>query len=337
MRQFVCMKTLHAKSPCCKAKAYRFGGRRRQCGRCKRTWSIRPKKRGRKTIRVQPSIQNVAFPSQESLRHKATRLNKSRELIRRRHSKNIELLFKKLPKPKAPPGNLIAIIDGLAVNFKKERFTLYTILLRSIKDSKAVIMEPLLLSGNEKISSWDKAFQTLPKSVRRRIKAVVSDGITGIENYGKQQGWVVQRCHFHLIKMIQTLRGKSWRTIKDKELREDIYQKTRQLISTPDEKEARELYKYLNDVTHSVICPKWLGLRVRGGLKHWTLFRSYRLFPELKLPTTTNSAESVYRSISDITRQTRGFRNPKSFKKWIKLKIRSMREIRCNGYNYQQN
>ncbi len=39
------------KSECCNAKIIRFGGRRRQCVACDKTWSIRPARRGPKPRR----------------------------------------------------------------------------------------------------------------------------------------------------------------------------------------------------------------------------------------------------------------------------------------------
>ncbi|MAG44518.1 hypothetical protein CL633_01380 [bacterium] len=331
------MKTIHAKSPCCGVKIYRFGNRRRQCPGCKKTWSIRQKKRGRKQIRVHPVLEKIAFASQESLRHKAKRLKKSRELIRRRHARSIDNLLKKIPKPVPPKGNLIAIIDGLSTRFKKREYTVYLILLRSIKSNKAIAMEPVFLEGHERISDWETAFNRLPLLAKKRLKAIVSDGVTGIEAYGRRQNILIQRCHFHLIKRLQTLRGKSWSTIKNKGIRENLYQKVRLLLSIHDEKKAQKIYIALKNMTSKPECPKWMGLRIRGGLRHWELFRTYRKYPELNLPTTTNSVESVWRIVSDTIRQTRSFRNTKSFEKWIKLRIRTLNSITCNGNNYQQN
>src|SRR5262245_25651402 len=47
------MKSVHAKSPCCGARVRRFGPRRRQCVICGRTWTVRPRKRGRPRHRME--------------------------------------------------------------------------------------------------------------------------------------------------------------------------------------------------------------------------------------------------------------------------------------------
>lgn len=331
------MKTVHAKSPCCKAKVHHIGGKRRRCSICKKTWIVRQKKRGRKAIRVHASINKMAFASSESLRHKAERLNKGREIIRRRHAKNLDILLRKLSLPKAPSGKLIAVIDGLSIGFKKKEYTLYLILLRSVKSKHAIVMEPFFFTGHESIVGWNYAFKQLPLSVHNRICAVVSDGITGVEQYAERNNWIAQRCHFHLIAMLQSLRGQNWSTIKNKKFREKIYQTIRQIISTPDEYEAIRLLNDIREMASNQKCPKWFGRRVRGFIRKWYLFRSYRKYPELNLPITTNSAETTCRLIAETISRTRGFRNPEIFKKWAIVQVRTMKPIKCNGHNFTQN
>jgi hypothetical protein len=314
---------------------YRVGNRRRQCSICRKTWSIRKKKRGRKVIRVHPSIDAIAFSHQESLRHKAKRLNKSREIVRRRHAKNIDALLRKTAKPKAPPGKLIAIVDAIAFSFKRRSFTFYNILLRSTSRKNAVVMEPVLLEGCETITGWKKAFDQLDDETHGRIIVVVSDGLTGMKNYALQQGWIYQRCHFHLLKTLQTLRGKRWRNVPQKEVREEVYQLVRKLLEVPSEDESYQIYLNLKEL--SKFCPTWFGLRLRGCLRQWKSFRSYRMYPKLHIPTTTNSVECINRLIRDTSHRTRGFRNPESLNRWVVLQVRTMPQIKCNGHNYQQN
>jgi len=329
------MKTLHAKSPCCRGKVYRFGNRRRQCAICKKTWRIRKKKVGRKQIRVHPSIELTVLERRESLRHKAKRCNKDRELIRRRHERNLDILLRKLPKPVVPRGSLIAVIDGLAIRLNKQRFTLYQILLRSVKGTRAIPMEPVILSGWERIDQWDYTFRSLPTLAQKRIQAVVSDGLTGVEALAREKGWVMQRCHFHLLAKLQSLRGKRWSTVSYKVLREKIYQNVKRTMETPDRKEAEKLLWETKRLIKRPECPKWVRLKVSGFVKKSYAFRAYRDYPRLNLPTTTNSAECVFNRLTETIRLTRGFSSSQSFEKWIKVQIRNMKSIKCNGNNYQ--
>ncbi len=330
------MNKLHAKSPCCKAKVYHFGQRRRQCSVCKKTWRIRVKKRGRKTIRIHPDIKLTVIRRKESLRHKAERLGKNRERIRRKHARNLEMLLKRLPKPEPPSGELIVIIDGWALYFKKKRHILYMVLLRPINSNQAVVMEPILLPGHEKKGSWEYVLKKLPLSVRKRIKAIVLDGITGVECLAQNWGWVVQRCHFHQISMLQTLRGRRWSTVKNKELREQIYQNVIQILNVESESKSGTLIEETKFLLKEPECPKWLKLRVGGFLRRVDFFRSYRRYPQLNLPSTTNSAECVNQMITETMRLARGFSTPESFEKWIKVQIRAMKPIKCNGKIFNQ-
>jgi hypothetical protein len=326
------MMKLHKKvSNCCHAKIIKYGSKRRQCTHCKRTWSIYPKKRGRKLIRVNSSNIATNLSSQESLRHKAQRLNKNRELIRRRHIRKIEQLLKTIPLSDPPDGKLISIVDGMHLCVNKIHYTLYVILLKSINSDEAVIMEPYLLKGCESIIGWRKVFYELSEDTRNRIYAVVSDGITGMNSLCKENKWVLQRCHFHFLKTLQSLRGKRWSTVVNRDMREDIYQSAKLLLTEKDEQKVKEIYVYLQKITRLDSCPKWIGRRVRGALRQWQDFRSYLKYSELNLPITSNSAESVMRLLADVKKQNRGFNNPQSFEKWAKTQLRIKKVIKCNG------
>lgn len=325
------MLRVHAKSSCCKAKIYHFGKRRRQCSRCKRTWRVHLKRRGRKRVRVHPLTSGLAFSSAESLRHRAKRLRKGRELVRRRHARRLELLLKKLPEPRVPSGRLIAVIDGYLVFFKGQPYTLYLTLLRSVKGNTAVVAEPTFLPGYETIGGWRVVFSSLPGGTQKRICAVVSDGVIGVKEYARQRGWIYQRCHFHLLKTLYPLLGKRWRRVKGKMLRQNVYQKIYKILTTPSQQEADTLFQEVTLLTHSANCPPWFGLRARGMLKGYHSFRSYLKYPELSLPTTVNAAESVFSVISETIRRTRNFRNPQAFEKWVRIRIRLMKPIKCNG------
>lgn len=236
------MKKIHSKSPCCNAVVYRFGLRRRQCKACKRTWRIRKKKRGRKVLRIHPNPHATVILKRQSIANRANSSSSSYGQIRLRHKRNLEQILKHVPPPSIPDGELIAIIDGWHFYLKGEKHIVYLILLRSVADNIAVITEPLVFPGQEKVGQWKQAFDEIPIETRKRIKAVVSDGVTGIENFAVRQGWVMQRCHFHLIATLQKLRGKRPSTT-NKTLREEIYQMVRLILITTDNNETQKIIK----------------------------------------------------------------------------------------------
>jgi len=288
------------------------------------------KKTGRKKIRVHPNLEKTVIKCRESLRHQAEKKNKGRETIRRRHQSNLDSLLKKLPISQAPDGDLIAIIDGWHVRFKKQKYIVYLILLRPVNGNRATIMEPIFLQGYEVKSKWEYVFNQLDPSVRKRIKAVVLDGITGVECFAHDYGWIVQRCHFHVIAMLNTLKGQTWKKINNKELREKIYQNCLIILNVEDKKTAKVLAEETKVLLKNPDCPQMLKRRAQGFLRRVEYFRAYRNYPTLRLPTTTNSAECVWQKVTEMVRLTRGFSTPQSFEKWIKIQIRSTKSIQCN-------
>ena len=131
--------------------------------------------------------------------------------------------------------------------------------------------------------------------------------------------------------MLQTLRGARWSTVKQKGLRESIYQNVLTMLQTPDENKAQQLYKETKIHLRRSDCPRWIKTRVGGFVRRLDYFRSYRKYPELNLPTTTNSAECVFQSVTETFRLARGFRSVKSFELWLKVQIRTMKKVKCNG------
>ena len=133
------MKTKYTKSSCCLTKIYRFGKKRRQCSCCKRTWTIRPKRRGRPIIRISPNVLNQIFLEKYTLLHLAKRrpgvgIYNLRHRFRRELSR-----FIALPSPqKIPHGELTLLADGLWFNFHNKPWVLYLTALKSSSNKTAV-------------------------------------------------------------------------------------------------------------------------------------------------------------------------------------------------------
>lgn len=329
------MNKIHSKSPCCNAVVYRFGSRRRQCRACKKTWRIRKKKRGRKPLRIQPNPHATVILKRQSIANRARKSCLSFGQIRLRHERNLQQILKHASPPTIPVGELIAIIDGWHFYLKGQKHVIYLILLRSVTDNLAVITEPVIFSGQERVGQWKQAFERIPTETRKRIKAVISDGITGIEKFAVEQCWVIQRCHFHLIATLQKLRGKCPNTT-NRTLREEIYQTVLAILIVADNTEARKLLDDLRQLLDKPDCPYWFRRRVRGFFEQVEHFRSYLNHPELNLPITSNSAECVFQSVTEMFRLTRGFRSLKSFELWLRVQLRLKGTVKCNGKNFNQ-
>lgn len=326
------MKTIHLKSECCRASVRRFGARRRQCVLCRKTWRTRKKKRGRKRIRVHPNVNQTVIERGESLRHKAKRTKRGRELLRRRHERNMEILRKRLPLPRAPKGKLIAVVDAKATRAEGRRHTVYLILLRNVKGKQAVVMEPLIRKGHEDEKGWREALASLQENDRKRITTLVSDGFRSMKTMARENGWQHQRCHFHLLKMLYSLLGR-WRgrVVKNRKLREKMYRMVKDILVEKNKQKADKLATKLKDLSIRPDCPKWFGLRIRGFLREVEDFRTYLNHPKLRLPCTTNAAESVVALLSESIHRTRGWNTRKSLELWITVRVRSLKKICCNG------
>ncbi len=330
------METLHEKSPCCRVQVHHIGGRRRQCARCKRTWSAWEKRRGRKPLRGDAQRTLRMLLGGTSLRQDAARRGISREWVRRRHAAGLSLLLRRLPPPAVPPGELLAIINGLWFTFQGQEYTLYLLLLRPVRGRQAVLQDPLLVPGHESPRRWRGIFASLPAQTQQRIVALVSDGLTGIECLAAEHGWVLQRCHFHLLAQLQHFRGRRNRQIAAHPLREEVYQTVRRILAIRSERTAQRHARRLRRLITRQECSHWLGRRVRGFLENVAAFRAYRRFPHLSLPTTTNTAESAGNLLRTVLHRTRGFRTPDACHRWLTVVVRARGPMQCNGAVYQQ-
>jgi hypothetical protein len=171
-------------------KIYRFGNRRRQCSLCGRTWSVWKRKRGRKARRrdrdkdllIKILVKREKFDQQIRKNNSV-----SIEALRKRFRKALSWFVNQPKREHLPSGDLILLADGFWFRFKKEDWVLYLMALKSIKEDKAVILDPVLLPGKESYESWSQAIETIPKRIKSRIKAFVSDNFKASKRLVKEQ------------------------------------------------------------------------------------------------------------------------------------------------------
>lgn len=286
---------------------YRFGQRRRQCSGCRKTWRVWQRKRGRTERRIKTAFLFRYFHGNLP----RTSLNRYTRAARLR--KILRVFNEKTPWHPVPDGPLIAIVDGLVEYFNGKKYTLYLILLRSVSGQKAVILPPYLKIGTESGCGWHEALIQLPKEAHERIIALVCDGHTGLISVAKGFGWVVQRCHFHLLARIEHCmsfgpRGKNIKlAIKLRKLVQSVLYR--------NESEALNGLNQLAAIKPTITSPAFRTV-ISGLLKHYRDYRQYLEFPLYYLPTTSNSAEHLVGLIRDLQYRARGFRTPKSFMSW---------------------
>src|SRR3989338_2810616 len=157
----------HLKSACCRALVIRYGGKRRQCIKCRTTWTVRPKKRGRKPAKPPRGlIESYFVHDTPNVRSLARRLGCGRDRAQRllmkslvRHvSMHSSDWSKKIPRR----GTLIVVADAIWHWLKDKKITIYILLLRPRKDAAALLCPPFFAFGHETAGGWRDALRSLP-------------------------------------------------------------------------------------------------------------------------------------------------------------------------------
>lgn len=231
-----------------------------------------------------------------------------------------------------PPGKLVLIVDGLWTFFRPGgRYTLYLTAVRSTQDAVAHFLDPILLPGRESAEGWRTAIAAIPDDVRQRICAMVSDGLRGLPTVAEENGWMHQRCHFHLLAWFQLKHGQYFQRGNNKWLRDAVLAYVQTMLETKDRKKLREFQKELEIIIKHPDCPGYIGKRVREFLRTIDDFRTYLRYPQLNLPTTSNTVETMIRLLRGLLSRIHGTRTPNSFLKWTTSYIRYRRTLTCNG------
>lgn len=331
------MKPIHTKSPCCKALVQRFGKRRRRCAECNITWRIRKKKRGRKRKRAHEYLALRFFERRlPSIRALAAEQGIKKDAAQRLLARSIDQYILKNTDEwralirTAPP--LIAVIDAIWHYIQKEKYTIYVILLRPVDDNEAVIIPPAFYPGHESVVGWRHAFEALPKELESRIVAVVSDGATSIMCLvKKEKGWIIQRCHFHLIAAVQKYISTGPRS-RHREQAIRVMTLVQSVLRTNQSDKLHVLFTELKEL-HNQSRSRGLRRVLRGFIADVDEYHAYLKYPELHLPTTSNAAESFIQCARDVMYRCRGFRSLRTLKRWLVGIAISKKKMACNGKN----
>lgn len=332
------MQSKHAKSPCCAAPVRRFGPRRRQCVKCHRTWTIRPKKRGRPRHRTPPALLQCVFVkgytlSQLFSNRTAVALPAYRYRFRQALSRWVAR-----PNPRRiPRGPLVLLIDGLWFEFEGIPWVLYLVALKPCLGHQAIFLDPLLFPGREGASRWQQAVDAIPAHARKRICAVVADNLPGIEKIAYQHGWALQLCHFHLLLKLHAPRRRVRHALRGGEVREEIYQSIRNALLLPKGKRLSQTIEHLKRLSHGNCGTMRIKIVLCQFLVDLPFYRSYMAHPDLGLPLTTNAVESMCRLLREMLRSSRAGSNPKSLLLWATALIRMRPTVTCNGGSINRN
>ena len=319
------MPNLHKKSNCCGAKIIRFGGKRRQCTHCKKTWSVHPAKRGRKPLRKQCHYLKNVFEHGFKVKQLSVYSDLTVDTLYKRFNKSLEEIAQAERNIEINGSKLILVIDAEWHFFQGQLWTLYFLAIKSTNSTTVTILDPVLKQGRENAQTWNEIFSELPVSIKKRIVVLVSDGIRGIENIAKNRGWIIQRCHFHILSKLQNMRGKRVST-PGGAIREEVYASIKILLSETSPRRINILCRRLEYLTQEKHCPKRMRMIIRDFLRKMPEFRSYLSYPDLKIPTTVNVMESLNSFVREKAKTTN---TPKSWHKWATACARIKSKFIC--------
>ncbi len=327
------MKQLHSKSPCCQGKIYRFGQRRRQCSLCRRTWSIRQKKRGRKPKRINEDlVKRYLSNGSFNLAAHSKRLRIGLNALRYRNRQSRDFFLQHEPAAPLPQrGSMILIADALVIKVEKVYYAVHIMLIRSVSREVAVILPPVISPGSESRGAWRSVLHTIPGNTRERIVALIADGKPCFKGLSREFGWRLQRCHFHLLAELHRYASFKRRS-KHQQIVWRIVQITTRIIHEKREDKLNELLAEMKCLKNDPRVPERMKRRFLSGfLRNYPFYRTYLNYPKLKLPTTTNPCESVISLIRKLLFQARGFRSCTSYEQWIKAVLLLRKTIVCKG------
>lgn len=319
------MKTIHKKSKCCGAKIIRFGGKRRQCTSCKKTWRVHQSRRGRKPTRPQYDYLEKVFNHGFKVKQLSLSSGLPVDTVYKRFSQSLEAVANQERIIDVEGEKLILMIDAEWHYFQKKLWTLYLLAVKPVGSESVTILDPILRQGKESAEAWREIFEQLPPPIKSRVIALVSDGIRGIEAVAGNNNWILQRCHFHLLKQLQNRRGKRAST-PGRFVREEIYNSVKLALSETSPPRLNILCNRLAVLAEDKNCPKRMRMIVRDFLRKLPEFRSYLNYPESNLPITVNVMESLN---SFIRQKSKTANTPRSWHKWAIACARLKSKFTC--------
>lgn len=322
------MENLHENSPCCGGKVWRDGIRRRRCSICKKRWRIYQRRRGRKRLRASPVLfKRFMDGSLPNLSKYAVKRNVSVRTMQRRLTASRDAYLQRTSWPEIPKGGLIAVADATIWQIANKYHTSYEVLLRPIESDVAVITPPYWQIGKETINGWHNAFSTLSEDLIYRIVALVCDGHRGLHNEAYWQRWYIQRCHFHLLSSI---RGRRSPTIYSRHADEGrrMYDLANLIITNTDIERVKPA---INEIEELGLLTRSAQLRkiILGFVNHYEDYRTYLSYPSLRLPRTSNSAETFASFLWKLVQTASGYPTVESFQRWSEALIKYRRTIIC--------
>lgn len=265
-----------------------------------------------------------------SLRQQARKKHLTPAGFQKQILKILQNFNKHTPWPKIPNGKLILIADAMIEYIKGKPHVFYFMLLRSLHQNKAVIRPFVVTCGSgEGFAGWYSAIKFIPHEIHKKIKVLVCDGVQALTTISREQGWILQRCQFHLQARIAHYCS-TRRFGKRPKLGKRIQKLVRIVLVSHNAIQLRKALSEI-DIIRKKVKARSFRTVLSGFLKHYEDYRSYLRYPEYHIPTTSNSVEFLIGQIRDLQYRARGFRTLRSLSSWIEAYCKFTKKITCNG------
>lgn len=265
-----------------------------------------------------------------SLRQQAAKKHITPAGFQKRMKTTLYAFNKKTSWATIPDGHLIVIADAMIEYINGVGHTVYFILLRGINDTKAIIAPfSVRINEGEGLTGWRWAFAQLPADICERIQVVVCDGINALGIIAYESGWILQRCHFHLLARLAHNCSQR-RFGKDPVMGKRIQRLAQVVLTHHDELLIQKRIEELRLIRENTTSRSFRTV-LSGFIKHYKHYRSYLNFPQYHIPTTSNSAEFLIGQIRDLQYRARGFRTLKSLSVWMEAYCKLIQSVTCNG------
>lgn len=327
------MDLLHEKSSCCKKKIIRFGVRRRQCIKCRRTWRVWQRARGRDRKRIRTSLLRKYLDGDfVSISKEADRRKIHESVLRRALN---AALRKYIQEPWiikiSGEDSIVLLADAVVKRIRYSWWTIYFVAVKKPNVNSATVFKPVVLRGRESYADWQYVLNSLPENILNRASMLVCDGHRGLVYYARWSGWQVQRCQAHLLFSISGRRSQS-RWSRHREEGRRIYQLVKTAITETDSKIIKKTLSAVEEMgweTDSRILQKI----IRGFLQDVEDYRTYLRSPALNSPTTNNAMESFISRFQELCHRARGFATVEALTRWAVAFVKHRRKITCNGFH----
>jgi len=249
-----------------------------------------------------------------------------------RTKKALELYIKKTPWPIIiTQKTIILVADAMIQNFDNSKWSIFLFLARPIDENEATILPPYFRLGSEHThGGWTQALSTISEETKKRIVAFVCDGANEAVSRAKKAGWIIQRCHFHILFRIANYLRPPGPFARNTALAEKIYPLVYVILYDSDEHEVQIAISALEEILPK-IRSEGLKTTLSGFTKHYKDYRAYIYFPKYNLPTTSNSGETLIRQMRKLLSRAHGYRTINSFQKWLEALCKHRKRIMCNG------